>query len=560
MPFTILVPAAISLRNVHEIIFYGTCISALLALAFFAPHHGARWFGKVERWLARAAQHRGLAICGVALVALALAVGMALTIRIPLPMVDDEFSYLLAADTFTHGRLANPPSPLWKHFETFHVIHQPSYASKYPPGQGLLLAVGQFIAHPIVGVWLTTALACAAIAWMLMAWIPARWGLLGGLLATVHPEVLVWSQRYWGGSLGLAGGALALGGFRRLVEKPCTRDATLMTAGMAVVVMCRPYEGGVITLILLAALAILLGIRKGLQPQIALPIVIGLGITGAWNGYYNWRVTGSPVRMPYQVHSAAYMAAPIFVWQKPPPLPTYNHADLHDFFTGWEYRGYARQQSIGGLATGLLERTWRLIRSESRLWFLSISLVALPFALRRDRWMRRALWIWIIFTAALLQVNWTFFHYAAPVFALFFVVVIQSMRHLRLWRWRGKRVGLFLARGSVVLCAASPLQTWRNLAWQYPDPWWTQRDQIIQRVREDGGKHLIVVRYPPKIATEPGFRDWTRNLADLENPEIVWARDMGSTENRPLLEHYKGRHAWLLDVNPSEVRLAPYPN
>jgi hypothetical protein len=474
-------------------------------------------------------------------------------------MVDDEFSYLLAADTLAHGRLANPPLPLWKHFETFHVIQQPCYASKYPPGQGLILALGQIIAHPIVGVWLSSALACAAITWMLMAWLPARWGLLGGLLASMHPEVLIWSQRYWGGSLTLAGGALALGGFRRVVRKPCVSNAALMTIGIAVTVVCRPYEGGVMTLILLAALASLAGVRTSLSPKVALPIMIGLGTTAAWMAYYNLRVTGSALRMPYQVHSAAYMAAPIFVWQSPPPLPVYNHAEIRDFHTGWEYRGYARQQTPGGLVTGILERTWRLIRSQLRLWFLSLSLVALPWALKRDPWMRRAVWIWAIFTAALLQVNWTFFHYAAPVFPLFFFAVMQSMRHLRLWRWRGKPAGLFLARGSVILCAVSLIQTWRDIASQYPDHWWNQREQIIRQVRELGGRHLIVVRCAPGIATAPGFRDWARNLADLEGPEIVWARDMGTAQNQPLLDHYNDRHAWLLDVAPEGVRASPYP-
>ena len=565
MPFQILPLAAGLGRSAPEIFFYGIGIVLFVAVAFLAPHRGAKCLRAIERILAGIARRRVLAVALAGLAAFCIAAAMTAIIGVPLPKVDDEFSYLLAADTFAHGRLANPPHAMWEHFETFHVLQQPAYASKYPPGQGLMLALGKVIAHPIVGVWLGAALACAAITWMLMAWLRPRWALLGGLLAAVHPEVLLWSQRYWGGCLALAGGALVLGGFRRVMNAPRVHDALLMALGGAVLLYTRPYEGGVLTL-LLGGMLLVSALRKkitlrDLAVRVVLPCAVVLCVAAAWLGFYNLRVTGSALRMPYQVHTAQYMAAPIFIWQSAPPLPVYHHADMRDFHTGWEFRGYEKQRTPAGLATGIIERMWRLIRGEMRIWFLSISLVALPWALRRDGWMRFTLVLTLVFFAALMLVNWTFFHYAAPVFGLFFFSAVQCMRHLRTWRWRGKPVGLFLARGSVLLCVLSVLATGRDVAAQFPDGWWDQHLQITEQLHRAGGRHLIVIRYAANIANTPtfGYRDWTRNDADIDGQEIIWARDMDAEHNARLLDCFKDRRVWLLDVDTSGTKLLPYP-
>ena len=127
-------------------------------LGFARPQAGAKLFEMIERRGRALASRPGWSVLAVGVFALLLHLALLPVIRVPVPETHDEFSYLLAADTFAHGRLANPTPPMWVHFESIHISLVPTYASMYPPMQGFILWAGRAIGgHPWVGLWLAVA-------------------------------------------------------------------------------------------------------------------------------------------------------------------------------------------------------------------------------------------------------------------------------------------------------------------------------------------------------------------------------------------------------------------
>jgi len=536
-------------------------VAISLLLALVCPELGVRWFTRVETTLAAVARRRSLSVllCGVS--ALALRLALLPWLPIPKPFINDEFSFLLAGDTFAHGRLANPVHPMWIHFETFHVIFHPTYASMYPPLQGIFLAAGQVIAgHPFWGVWFSVGLMCSAICWMLQGWMPPSWALLGGMLPVMRFGVLsYWDNSYWGGALAAMGGALVLGALPRIMRHQRVRDALVMAIGIAMLANTRPYEGMVLTLVVGMRLAIWVVRNKpeigALLRRVAIPALLVLVAAGSGTAYYFWRVTGHALTMPQQLNRDTYAIAKYFYWQKPYPQPAYHHKEISDFYHR-EYDDFWRARSISSMPQFLM--------MGARIWIFYISpTFTIPlFFLGRTIRDRRARFLLIATMAGFASSAVVVFfnaHYVAPVVCGLVGLLVQSMRHLRLWKFEGRPSGEFLVRAIVLISIMMiGIQT-RTLAplpkpgsWEAIAP---ERASIIAQLESLHEPALILVRYLPAHFC---LNEWGYNLSDIDHQKVIWARDMGDNQNEELLRYYSGRRVWLLDADALPPKLWAY--
>ena len=544
--------------------------TAVIVAGLFFTGIGEGIFRACRRALVFLGRRRIVALLVVGGFSLALTLSMLVLEGVPRARVHDEFSFLLAGDTFAHGRLANPPHPLWEHFESFHILQQPTYASKYPPGQGFILAAGQVLTgYPIAGVILSLCLACIAATWMLQAYLPSRWALAGGLLLCLHPVIWLLSGcTYWGIALPLAGGSLVLGGLGRLLDHPHFRAGLLLAGGMALLAITRPYEG-----LILSALAGLVLLHHSVWAkrlpltQLAhcylLPGVLIMTPTLLFMGYYNWRVTGHATQMPYVLYESQYGITPLFAWQDPPAVHRdYRHEELRIFNEEYAPSRYVLMRTPWGFIHEVGSTFYEKIFTKGyfRLPGLALFLLPLPWVIWRNRRMRLAALICLICLFFTTISSWAGVRYTAPVAGLLFLLFIQGMRVMGTWRWKNRRLGRIPVRAALLaLLLTAPVLAvdWAHLPQDGSNAGLVRRDRLLKKLNRLPGEHVVLVRYLPDHIMHEA---WIQNSADIDHQKVIWAWDMSPAENQKLFTYYPDRHIWLLEVGAdSENEPVPYP-
>jgi hypothetical protein len=519
------------------------------------------WWLPVEDALRRFAERPGKAVAAVILTALAVRLALLPLVPVPHPGGADEFSHSLVGDTLAHGRLTNPPHPKWVHFETRHVLQQPTYASMYLPGQGAFLALGRkLFGHPWAGVLISTTMLAGAVTWLLQGWFSPGWALAGGLLVVARIGVVsYWINGYWGGSVPALGGALVLGAYPRLRHRPRAADGLLLGCGLGLLAASRPFEGLAFAAPVALALGFLVWTGK-CRPGPVLAAVPVLAVVLVLLGLYFRAVTGSATLTPYQVNQRTYGWPMTLAWQDP-PRPEHRHKELRDYYN-WERAEHERLKSPAAAAVALLDKSvllWSFYFGPA----LTAPLI-LAFGSLADRRLRLPLVAGAATLAATLVEQSSYPHYVSPATCVALALVIHALARLDNSKESSRlvvRLVLAIVLAALVFrLAAAPLgvplrgpqvqMSWCCSAYRPNDRWPHE-----QRLRATEGQHLVLVRYGPSTRNR---LEWVYNEADIDGSRIVWARDMGEAANRELIRYYPGRRVWVAEPDAEPPAVRPY--
>jgi hypothetical protein len=402
---------------------------------------------------------------------------------------------------------------------------------------------------------------CATLGWALEGWLPPVWAFAGSLLGLARIGIVsYWTESYWGGTCAAIGGALVIGALPRLMRRSRPSVALAFAAGLAILANTRPYEGLVLAAVSTVMLAFALARRPfsmvHLWRAVLLPMALLLVPVFAWMGYYNYRVTGHALEIPYLVHDRQYVVQPPLLWQTHPNTATvYNNAFLENFWTvaAANENRFAREHWLKAHISDLIGLGRFFLG-----WPLAACMICFARPLWRDPAARCALVLAAGFYAGVAWDARLFPHYAAPATALVYILAASSLRAARN-AWPGtfaeRRYLTWGVLAVFLVTTGMALLTPENRYLFGPIDYHVlaKHASINERLAQQPGQHLVLVHYGSRHEM---YEELVFNQAGLEQSRVVWARSLGPEKDRQLIQHFSGRDVWLLEED-GDLKLTP---
>jgi len=267
--------------------------------------------------------------------------------------------------------------------------------------------------------------------------------------------------------------------------------------------------------------------------------------------------------MPYQEYFAQYESVPPLIVMPVQHTKFFRHYDLDILDRVWARKENqaARSWRLPVVRAGDLYKT-AVTTFGDPIWLLVlIGFAPAYFPARRTRLL--VVLAGVLVAGAMIEFVFNA-HYAAPFTAVLLILLVQSLRCLRVWVTRnfpgGKAAGQFavLALCGTLIGVGLAAEAVRVYQRRTPD-----RIQAVNarkgRIERDllanhSGRHVIFVRY---TGTQSPHEEWIYNLADINAEPVIWAQDMGA-ENSKLMAYYPGRSFWMFEPDMDPDYLKPY--
>jgi hypothetical protein len=476
----------------------------------------------------------------------------------PTAKIYDEQSYIFQAQTFLEGRLVNPTPPHWEHFQTFFIVPGPYFVSKFPPGQALFMAFGKLISGEfILGIWIIFILACIATYWMLLAYFKPHWAFLGVFAVASNGHLLLeWSNSYWGGALPMLGGALIFGGIKRIVDSDSRTvlNGIFLALGVVILAYSRPFEGLISSISLI--IPVIYGkmflkhrfiflLKKTILPA-SLIVLVGL----AFLFHYNKSITGSYSSLPYNLYHTRYETARSFLFQEPHESPDDIPYQIRKFHNGEMKRYLDRRSSTLGFFKGVADKLFMFGRYYVRMLYL-IPFVFFLFSTKHF-WEKYALGVLLILLIANFITTWNETYYIAPITVLFVFMIISGFKSPNFRRWIFYRS---IVNTIVVLILMHPFIGLAAHIKRDKADFTSIKKSHIERLSQNENKDLIIVHYEPEHKSNNEF---VYNEPDIENADVIWARDLGEKKNKELIKYFNKRNIWYFFPDQDLTKLEKY--